>query len=138
MMHFKDYLLLLIVTFMSVVVVLPAASIMSGVNRNYLVVGLLIVVSIALVHYSKFVLVSAVIIVAIGANLPPEIAETFNIDARILVGSLIAVLLVPVINLIFKLPTGLDKPQGIPARHSSAAPNPEIEESNLADNTSPV
>jgi len=135
MMQVKDYLLLLIVTFMTVAIILPAASVMSGIDRNYLLVGLLIVVAIALAHYSRFALVSVVVIATIGANLPPEIAGLFNIDPRILIGTLVAVLLVPAVNLIFKLPTGLDKPQGIPANKSTAGHNSNIVELNLPDPT---
>jgi len=83
-----------------------------------------------LTHYSKFVVATAVSILAIGANLPHEIARILNIDARILLGSLIVVLLVTVANRIIKLPTGLDKPQGIAAAHGSVTRNPDIPELN--------
>jgi len=130
MLHTKDFLLLLIVIFITVVIIQPDNSVLNGIDKNYLLTGLVIMVAIALTHYSKFVVATAVSILAIGANLPHEIARILNIDARILLGSLIVVLLVTVANRIIKLPTGLDKPQGIAAAHGSVTRNPDIPELN--------
>jgi len=114
--------LLLIVTFMSVAANLPREfSLLNGVDRKFLVAGLLIVVTIALVRYSKFALIAAIFILAIGANLPRDIAEILNVDSRILLGSLIAIVLLSLANRILKLPTGLDKPQGFLTEHGSVA-----------------
>lgn len=107
---------------MSVAANLPQElSILSGVDRKYLLAGLLIVVTIALVRYSRFVLVAAVFILAVGANLPQDIVEILNVDSRILMGSLIAIVLLSLANRIIKLPTGLDKPQGFLTEHGSVA-----------------
>ena len=115
-------MLLVIVTLMSVAANLPnGLSELSGVDRRYLLAGLLIVVTIALVRYSKFALVAAIFILAVGANLPQDIAAILNIDSRILMGSLIAIVLLSLANRVIKLPTGLDKPQGFSAEHGSAA-----------------
>ena len=112
----------MIVTFMSVTANLPQDfSLLSGVDRKYLLVGLLVVVTIALVRYSRLVLVAAVFILAAGANLPREIAETLNVDSRILLGSLIFIVLLSLANRVIKLPTGLDIPQGFPVEHGSIA-----------------
>ena len=63
----KDYLLLGIVTTMSIAANLPDKLIsLNGFDRKLLVLGLLLVVTIALVRYSKFALVLAVGILAIG------------------------------------------------------------------------
>ena len=137
MIRTKDFLLLLIVTFMSVVFLQPDSSIMLGLDRTYLFAGLLIVVTIALAHYSKLVLVTAVLIVAIGANLPQEIAGALNVDVRYFMLGLIIVLLVAVANRMIKLPTGLDKPQGFPADKGSVTPNPNLVELNLPENNDP-
>ncbi len=133
MIQTKDILLLLIVTFMSVVFLQPDSSVILGLDRTYLFAGLLIVVTIALAHYSKLVLVTAVLIAAIGANLPQEFAKALNVDARYFMIGLITVLLVAVANRIIKLPTGLDKPQGFPAGPGSVAPNPNMVELNLPE-----
>jgi hypothetical protein len=127
----KDFLLLAIVTFMTVAFILPEDSFLRGLDRSYILTGLMVIVIIALSHYSKLVVVASVLIVAIGANLPQDIALTLNLDVRILMIALIAILLVAMANLIIKLPTGLDKPQGFPARKGSGVPNPNIVELNL-------
>jgi hypothetical protein len=131
MIRTKDFLLLLIVTFMSIVFLQPDSSIMIGLDRTFLFAGLLIVVTIALAHYSKVVLVTAVLIVAIGANLPREVAGALNVDARYFMIGLVIVLLVAVANRVIKLPTGLDKHQGFPAGQDSVNPNPNLVELNL-------
>jgi len=133
----KDFLLLLIVIFMSIAFILPEDSIVRGLDRSYMFAGLLIVVGIALAHYSKLVVVAAVLIVAMGANLPQEIARILNLDVRIFMITLIVVLLVAMAKQVFRLPTGLDKPQGFPEGRGSVAPNPNIVELNAAENNDP-
>jgi hypothetical protein len=109
----KDYVLLGIVTFMSLGANLPDKIIgLNGVDRKLLLIGLLVVVAIALVRYTKFALVLAIAILAIGANLPQEIAGALNIDPRILLLTLAAIVLFTLANRLLNLPTGLDKPQG--------------------------
>ena len=137
MIRTKDILLLLIVTFMSVVFLQPDSSVVLGLDRAYLFAGLLIVLTIALAHYSKLVLVTAVLIAAIGANLPGEIAGALNVDARYFMIGLVVVLLVAVANRVIKLPTGLDKAQGFPAGPGSVTPNPNIVELNLPESNDP-
>jgi hypothetical protein len=118
----RDYALLLIVTIMSVAANLPGEfSLESVIDRKYLVAGLLLVVTIALVRYSRFVLVAAVSILAIGANLPQDIAESLSVDSSILLGVLVAIVLLSVVNRTLKLPTGLDRPQGSAAEHGTVA-----------------
>ena len=71
----KDYLLLGMVTAMSLAANLPQEIIgMSGLDRRLLVIGLLIVLAIALVRYSKVAMVLSVVILAFGANLPQTLA----------------------------------------------------------------
>lgn len=98
-------------------------SILSGINRNFLLVGLMLVVAIAMVRYTRFVLVAVMFILAVGANLPHDIAQILNVDPRIMMGSLIAILVLSLLNHIVKLPTGLDKPQGVPDELDSADRN---------------
>ena len=122
------------VSFISMVFILPEGSIFRELDRSYMIIGLLIILSIALTYYSRVVVVAAVLIVAIGANLPQDIARILNIDTRILMIALIAVVLVVMANQIFKLPTGLNKAQGFPAGRGSVNPNPNIVELNLPEN----
>ena len=117
----KDYLLLGIVTLMSVGANLPEQYVsMSGIDRKLLVIGLLLVVSIALVRYSKFALVLAIGILAVGANLPEEIALALNVEPRILMLTLVLIVLFSLANRMFKLPSGLDKPDNAHQEGSKA------------------
>jgi len=106
-------------------------ALLSMIDRNYLLVGLMIVVATALIRYARFVLVAAVFILAVGANLPGDIAQILNVDSRILTGSLIAILVLSLLNQFFKLPTDLDKPQGVPDEHDS--PDLKLFESEFDD-----
>lgn len=118
----KDYVLLAFVTFMSVGANLPDKLIgLSGFDRKLLVAGLLLVVTIALVRYSKFALILAVAILAVGANLPHEIARVLNIEPRVLLITLAAIVLFSVANRLLKLPSGLDKKQGFIREEGSKA-----------------
>ena len=118
----KDYVLLAIVSFMSIGANLPETLVgLSGVDRKLLVIGLLLVVTIALVRYSKFALVLAVAILALGANLPQEIAATLNIEPRILLITLAMIVLFSLANRILKLPSGLDRKQGFISEEGSRA-----------------
>jgi hypothetical protein len=85
---------------------------LNGLDRKLLVAGLLIVVTIALVRYSKFALVLAVGILAVGANIPEELAEVLNIEPRILMLTLVAIVLLSLANRFFNLPSGLGSEQG--------------------------
>ena len=118
----KDYLLLGIVSIMSIGANLPDQLIaLNGVDRKLLVIGLLLVVTIALVRYSKFALVLAVGILAIGANLPEELARILNIEPRILMLTLVAIVLFSLANRLLKLPSGLDRQQGFAHQEGSKA-----------------
>ena len=118
----KDLLLIAIVTLMSVGANLPKhIAELSGVDQKLLVIGLLLVVSISLVRYSKFVLVLAVAILAFGANLPNELAVALNVQPRVLMLTLIAIVGLSLANRILKLPSGLDKQQGLTSNEGAHA-----------------
>ena len=133
--HSKELLLLLVVTIMSVAANQPYNfKLLSGINRNCLLVGLMIVLATAPIRYSRLVLVAAMFIFAVGANLPNDIAQILNVDPRILMGSLIAILVLSLLNQFIKLPTGLEKPQGFPDEHDS--PDLSLLESEFNDTVS--
>lgn len=118
----KDFLLLGIVTVMSVAANLPDNFLnLNGLDRKLLVFGLLFVVCIALIRYSKFALVLAIAILALGANLPGELAGVFNVEPRIMMFTLAAVVLFSLANRVLRLPTGLDNPQGFTYSEGSQA-----------------
>lgn len=108
----KAYLLLAVVSAMSIGANLPDQMIaLNGVDRKILVGGLLLVVTIALVRYSKLALLLAIGILAIGANLPQEIAGALNIEPRVLMLTLAAIVLFSLANRLLKLPSGLNERQ---------------------------
>jgi len=118
----RDYLLLSIVTLMSLAANLPQEIIgLSGVDRRMLVLGLLLVVAIALVRYSKLVMIFCIVILSFGANLPQELAAKYNIEPGILMVALIAIVLLALANHFLKLPTGLAKRQGFVDYEASQA-----------------
>lgn len=118
----KDYVLLAIVSIMSIGANLPdTLAGLSVLDRKLLVAGLLLVVTIALVRYSKFVLVLAVAILAVGANLPQQIAGTLNIEPRVLLITLAVIVLFSLANRILKLPSGLDEKQGFVSEEGARA-----------------
>jgi hypothetical protein len=118
----KDYLLLAIVSIMSIGANLPSTLIgLNAVDRKLLTIGLLLVVAIALIRYSKFALVLAIAILAVGANLPEEIAGALNIEPMILMLTLAAIVLFSLVNRFLKLPSGLNQQQGISSNEGAHA-----------------
>jgi uncharacterized protein len=118
----KDFLLLGIVTVMSLAANLPDNILsMNGLDRKLLVFGLLFVVCIALIRYSKFALVLAIAILALGANLPGELANALNVEPRVMMMTLAAVVLFSLANRVLRLPTGLENPQGFTYQEGSQA-----------------
>lgn len=109
----KDYLLLGIVTIMSLAANLPQQFMgLNSLDSRLLVFSLLFVVAISLVRYSKVALVLSVAILALGANLPRTLATEMNIEPGYFMGGLVMIVLFSLANRYLKLPTGLDKRQG--------------------------
>ena len=131
MTNSKDLLLLLLVTFITVVFIMPEDSIVRGLDRSYMLAGLIFIVLIALTHYSKIAVVLAVLIAAMGANLPEGIALMLNVDVRIFMGTLIAIVVVAMAKQMWKLPTGLEKPQGFATAGASVNVNRNVVELNV-------
>lgn len=89
---------------------LPAETIEElGINRNYLIAALGSAVVIGLLLYLKFFFFLAVVLLILGANLPEQIAERYNISKIPLILALVAMIGVSLINSVVKLlPTGLE------------------------------
>jgi hypothetical protein len=118
----KDYLLLAIVTVMSLAANLPQDIVgMSGLDSRLLVVGLMIVLALALVRYAKVAMVLSVVILAFGANLPEALSTAMKIEPGYFMGALIIIVLLSVANRYLKLPSGIDKPQGFDNHESAQA-----------------
>lgn len=84
-----------------------------GINRNYLLFGLAIVVAVALLQYLRFSLFLVVVVMAIGANLPGDMAAKLNVSSTAMLVGLVAMVAISLFNLIWKvIPTGLE-PKGV-------------------------
>ncbi|MFQ5754519.1 MAG: ankyrin repeat domain-containing protein [Acidiferrobacterales bacterium] len=92
-----------------------------GIDRRFLLGGLVALVAVALVRYLKFTLVLVVAILAIGANLPAGIAAEFGIDRNIMTFALIAMVIVSLASRLFKIPTGIEKQRTTTSRHGAVA-----------------
>ncbi len=92
-----------------------------GIDRKYLLGGLVVLVGISLVRYLKFTLILVVVILTVGANLPAEIAEELHVNADIMLFALVAMVVVSLASLMFKLPTGLDDSGKTKRAHGTVA-----------------
>jgi hypothetical protein len=116
-----DWGLVLGVALMSIGANLPPGMAESwGIDRRFLLGGLVALVAVALVRYLKFTLVLVVAILAVGANLPGDIAREFGVDRHIMMFALIAMVVISLASRFFKIPTGIDKPKSS-SRHGAVA-----------------
>ena len=92
-----------------------------GIDRKYLLGGLIALVGISLVRYLKFTLILVVVILTVGANLPAEIAEELHVNTDILLFALVAMVIVSLASLMFKLPTGLEDSGKTKRAHGTVA-----------------
>ncbi|MFQ5761002.1 MAG: ankyrin repeat domain-containing protein [Acidiferrobacterales bacterium] len=92
-----------------------------GIDRRYLLGGLMCLVGVALVRYLKFTLVLVVAILSIGANLPADMATEFGIDRHIMMFALIAMVVVSLASRFFKMPTGIEQQRVSSTRHGAVA-----------------
>lgn len=116
-----DWGLVLGVALMSIGANLPPGMAESwGIDRRFLLGGLVALVAVALVRYLKFTLVLVVAILAVGANLPGDIAREFGVDRHIMMFALIAMVIISLASRFFKIPTGIEKPKSS-SRHGAVA-----------------
>lgn len=106
----SDWMILLLVTLISVGANLPDDLAVSwGINRNYLLMGLVAVIAVALLQYLRFSLFLVVVVMTLGANLPGEMAVKLNISPTAMLVALVVMVSISLFNLIWKvMPTGLE------------------------------
>lgn len=127
-----DWGLVIGVALMSVGANLPTTIAQSwGVDRRFLLGGLVGLVAVALVRYLKFTLVLVVAILAIGANLPSDIASEFGVDRHIMMFSLVAMVVISLASRFFKIPTGIEKTKVVSTKHGALALFNAIAKGNL-------
>jgi hypothetical protein len=122
-MRIKEVLLFGLIALTAVLANLPKESIEDlGINHDYLLGVLVCGIVIGMFFYLKFFFFLAIVLLIVGANMPEQIAERFNISKIPLILALIGLVGVSLINYIVKLmPTGLEvkpkeaSPEGIRA-----------------------
>ena len=89
---------------------LPAETIEElGINHDYLIAALGTAVVIGLFLYLKFFFFLAIVLLILGANLPEQVAERYNVSKIPLILALAAMIGVSLINTVVRLlPTGLE------------------------------
>lgn len=103
----SEIVILLLVSLMSFAANLPPQLVDNVVDRKLLLIVLAASVVIALFHYLRLVPFLAIVILAIGANLPQTFAENLGIDPKILLVVLSCLVTLALLNYAFKLlPTG--------------------------------
>lgn len=115
----SEIAMLLMVSLMSFGANIPESLIPAFIDRKLLLMTLTVSVIIALFRYLRFMVFMAVAILAIGANVPGELAQQFGIEPTILLVSLALIVALSLLNYVAKiLPTGLEKRGGIDTLHS--------------------
>lgn len=99
----NEVIMLSIVILLSVMANLPDSFIGQYVNRDILLSVLAAVIIISLFRYLRWMLFLAVTILALGANLPEQIAAVVNVDPIVMIATLIALVLISLLNHVFKL-----------------------------------
>lgn len=118
----QDIIIIVLVSLMSIGANLPEdISKVLGINRNFLIIGLISIVVISLVRYLKFTLILVIAILCIGANLPGDVAEKIGVDPQIMLFSLVAMVVTSFVNFILKLPKGVKPLAQINSSHGSRA-----------------
>lgn len=105
-----EIMALVVVTLMSFAANLPEQYLAGLMDRRILLLGLTVTVVIALFRYLRFLMFMAVVILAIGANLPNQLAAGLGVDPTALVVTLGVMVVFSLINLVVKVvPTGFEK-----------------------------
>ena len=106
----REWTLVVLVGLTAVIANLPDEQLLDyGINRNYVLGFLALVVFIALFLYLKFQFFFMVVLLALGANMPVQIAESLGISRWPLIIALALMVGISLINYVVALlPTGLE------------------------------
>jgi len=103
----SEVVILLLVSLMSFAANLPSQLVDNILDKKLLLLVLTASVVIALFHYLRLMLFLAIVILAIGANLPQEFAVNMGINPKIMLVVLGFMVTLALLNHVFKLmPTG--------------------------------
>jgi hypothetical protein len=129
----REWTLVVLVGLTAVIANLPDQTLLDyGINRNYVLGFLALVVFIALFLYLKFQFFFMVVLLALGANMPVQIAESLGISRWPLVIALGLMVGISLINYVVALlPTGLEPQEKQKSAEGIKALFYAIEKSNL-------
>jgi len=115
----SEIAMLLMVSLMSFGANIPESLVPGFLDRRLLLLTLTVSVVIALFRYLRFMVFMAIAILAIGANLPGELAHQLNVEPTVMLVALGFVVIFSLMNYVVKiLPTGLERKTGIDTLHS--------------------
>ncbi len=107
----SEALILLTASVMSLFANLPDTILGGLVDRKVLIAALAAVVVVAMFRYLQMLLLLAIVVLAIGANLPAELASELEISQPALLLSLAILITITLVNRAVKLlPTGTETP----------------------------
>lgn len=99
----NEVIMLGIVVLLSITANLPDNLLGEYINRNILLSVLAAVIIIALFRYLRWMLLLIVTILAIGANLPEQLATVVSVDPVVMIATLVVLVMISLLNHIFKL-----------------------------------
>lgn len=99
----NEVVMLALVILSSIAANLPDSLIGQYLNKDILLSVLAGIVIIALFRYLRWMLFLIVTILALGANLPEQLASVVNVDPIVMVATLVALVFISLLNHIFKL-----------------------------------
>jgi hypothetical protein len=99
----KEVIMLAIVLLLSIAANLPESFIGQYVGKDILLSALAAVIIIALFRYLRWMLFLIVTVLAVGANLPEQLATVVNVEPVVMIATLVVLVLISLVNHIFKL-----------------------------------
>jgi hypothetical protein len=109
-LKFNEVVLLGIVIMTSVAANLPDTLLSDYLNKDILLSVLAGVIIIALFRYLRWMLFLIVTVLALGANLPEQLAQVVHVDPVVMIATLVLLVFISLLNHIFKLlPTDKEK-----------------------------
>ncbi|MGV8933889.1 MAG: ankyrin repeat domain-containing protein [Gallionellaceae bacterium] len=99
----NEVIMLALVILSSIAANMPDSLIGQYLNKDILLSVLATIVIIALFRYLRWMLFLIVTILALGANMPEQLASVVNVDPMVMIATLVALVFISLLNHIFKL-----------------------------------
>lgn len=102
-LRMNEVIMLVIVVLSSIAANLPDSLVGQYLNKDILLSVLATIVVIALFRYLRWMLFLIVTILALGANLPEQIASVVDVEPMVMIATLIVLVFISLLNHVFKL-----------------------------------